>query len=48
MSSMQLIYANIMTGGGPWPWILFNLFVLCMLALDLGVFHRKAHIVSFK
>ncbi len=48
MSSMQLISANIMTGGGPWPWILFNLFVLCMLALDLGVFHRKAHIVSFK
>ncbi len=26
-----------------WPWILFNLFVVIMLALDLGVFHRKAH-----
>ena len=26
----------------------FNLFVLAMLALDLGVFHRKAHVVAFK
>jgi tellurite resistance protein TerC len=31
-----------------WLWIGFNVFVLLMLALDLGVFHRKAHIVSFK
>lgn len=30
------------------PWILFNAFVLLMLALDLGVFHRKAHRVGFK
>ncbi len=29
-------------------WIGFNLFVLFMLALDLGVFHRKAHAVSLK
>lgn len=28
--------------------ILFNLFVLLMLALDLGVFHRKSHEVSLK
>ena len=32
----------------PWLWIGFNLFVLLMLALDLGVFHRTAHIVTFK
>ena len=32
----------------PWLWIGFNAFVLMMLALDLGVFHRKAHVVSFK
>ena len=31
-----------------WVWIGFNVFVLAMLALDLGVFHRKAHVVSFK
>jgi tellurite resistance protein TerC len=31
-----------------WFWISFNLFVLIMLALDLGVFHRKSHAVSFK
>ncbi|MEW6058512.1 MAG: hypothetical protein AB1540_18100, partial [Bdellovibrionota bacterium] len=29
-------------------WIGFNAFVLLMLALDLGVFHRKAHTVKFK
>ena len=29
-------------------WIFFNLFVLIMLALDLGVFHRKSHDVSVK
>ena len=29
-------------------WILFNLFVLAMLALDLGVFHRKSHEVSVR
>jgi tellurite resistance protein TerC len=29
-------------------WIAFNVFVLGMLALDLGVFHRKAHSVSIK
>lgn len=31
-----------------WLWIGFNVFVLAMLALDLGVFHRKAHVVTFK
>lgn len=31
-----------------WFWIGFNAFVLLMLALDLGVFHRKAHEVGFK
>jgi tellurite resistance protein TerC len=29
-------------------WVAFNVFVLGMLALDLGVFHRKAHAVSIK
>jgi tellurite resistance protein TerC len=31
-----------------WLWVGFNGFVLLMLAIDLGVFHRKAHVVSFK
>ena len=31
-----------------WFWVGFNAFVLIMLALDLGVFHRKAHEVSLK
>jgi tellurite resistance protein TerC len=29
-------------------WVLFNLFVLVMLALDLGVFHRRSHAIRFK
>jgi tellurite resistance protein TerC len=31
-----------------WFWVAFNGFVLVMLALDLGVFHRKAHEVRLK
>ena len=31
-----------------WIWIAFIAFVLLMLVLDLGVFHRKAHVVSVK
>ena len=29
-------------------WVAFNIFVLVMLALDLGVFHRKAHVIKIK
>jgi tellurite resistance protein TerC len=31
-----------------WLYVGFTLFVFVLLALDLGVFHRKAHAVSFK
>jgi tellurite resistance protein TerC len=31
-----------------WFYLAFTGFVLFLLALDLGVFHRKAHVVSFK
>ncbi len=31
-----------------WLWTGFNLFVLAMLAIDLGVFHRKSHAVGFR
>jgi tellurite resistance protein TerC len=34
--------------GTPGLWVGFFVFVLAMLALDLGVFHRKAHAVSLK
>jgi tellurite resistance protein TerC len=37
MHSHQLIY-----------WIVFNLFVLAMLALDLGVLNRRAHVIKFR
>ena len=31
-----------------WLWIGFNVFVLGMLAIDLGVFNRTAHVVTMK
>jgi tellurite resistance protein TerC len=31
-----------------WAWIIFIGFVLAMLALDLGIFHRKSHVVGIK
>ncbi|MFL5306740.1 MAG: TerC family protein [Polyangia bacterium] len=31
--------------GGPLAWAIFGVLVVGMLALDLGVFHRKAHVV---
>jgi tellurite resistance protein TerC len=34
--------------GSTWLWVAFSIFVLGMLALDLGVFHRKAHEVKVK
>ncbi|HUH00715.1 MAG TPA: TerC family protein [Kofleriaceae bacterium] len=34
--------------GTPALWIGFTVFVLAMLALDLGVFHRKAHVISVR
>src|SRR6266550_1469767 len=37
-----------MFSGTIWLWIGFNIFVLAMLALDLGVFHRKAHSISIR
>ena len=32
----------------PWHWVGFIACVLILLALDLGVFHRHAHVVKFK
>src|SRR6266571_950335 len=31
-----------------WMWVAFNAFVLVMLAVDLGVLHRRAHEVTLK
>jgi len=31
-----------------WIWVAFICFVLLMLALDLGVFHRESHVVSMQ
>ena len=32
----------------PWIWLGFIAFVLLLLALDLGVFHREAHVVTLR
>ncbi|MGH7504001.1 MAG: TerC family protein [Longimicrobiales bacterium] len=29
-----------------WLWVVFNIFVLGMLTVDLGVFNRKAHVIA--
>ena len=31
-----------------WAWVIFLVFILAMLALDLGVFHRRSHVVSVR
>lgn len=31
-----------------WLWIGFNIFVIAMLMIDLGIFHRKAHAIKVK
>ncbi len=31
-----------------WPWIAFTLFVLALLALDLGVLNRRPHVIKFR
>ena len=36
-----------MTHITPWHWMGFVVGVLAYLALDLGVFHRTAHVVRF-
>ena len=37
-----------MNWGETWPWIAFLAFVIVMLALDLGVIHRKVHVIRPK
>ncbi len=37
-----------LTVGNPALWIGFTVLVLGLLALDLGVFHRKTHVVGFR
>lgn len=31
-----------------WPWIGFLIFIVLMLALDLGLFHRRPHVIGMK
>lgn len=51
---MMLLFQSLSTGAREhlprmiWAWLIFIGFVFLMLALDLGVFHRKSHVVGFK
>lgn len=31
-----------------WIWILFNIFILVLLAVDIGVFNREGHVIAIK
>ena len=31
-----------------WVWVIFHVFILLLLILDLGVFHRNQHIIHLK
>ena len=37
-----------MATGAPMAWVVFGAVVVVMLALDLGVFHRKAHVIRVR
>jgi tellurite resistance protein TerC len=39
---------NTASIGTPALWIGFTIFILAMLALDLGIFHRKAHAIKIR
>jgi tellurite resistance protein TerC len=44
---MDFIYAT-WAGWPVWAWVGFAVFILLMLALDLGVLNRKAHAVTYR
>ena len=35
-------------GGSTWLWIGFSVFILMMLSLDLGLFNRKSHTITYR
>jgi tellurite resistance protein TerC len=34
--------------GSTWLWIGFSVFILMMLSLDLGLFNRKSHTITYR
>ncbi len=43
-----MVFLSFLLMAQTWLWIGFNVFVLLMLVLDLGVFHRRSHVISVK
>ncbi len=39
---------ELQTIGTPFMWASFTLFILALLLLDLGIFHRKVHTIEMK
>ena len=48
MEFFETFFAGDFLGKPVWAWTLFLAIVVTVLAFDLGVFHRKAHIISFR
>lgn len=45
----MLCYASMgMMEHSIWLWVGFNLFIILMLVIDLGIFNRKAHVITYK
>jgi tellurite resistance protein TerC len=45
---MSTVVADTMPDQWVWLWLAFIVFIVFLLALDLGVFHRKAHVITLK
>ena len=48
MEFFETFFAGDFLGKPVWAWTLFLAIVVTVLAFDLGVFHRKAHVISFR
>jgi tellurite resistance protein TerC len=44
---MDFLYSTL-AGYPVWAWVGFNAFILFMLLLDLGLFNRKVHVISYR
>jgi len=48
MEEVTLFLFSDVLGKPAWAWVLFLSIILAIVAFDLGIFHRKAHAISFR
>ncbi|MDZ4869793.1 MAG: TerC family protein [Alphaproteobacteria bacterium] len=48
MEEVTLFLFSDVLGKPAWAWVLFLSIVLAIVVFDLGIFHRKAHAISFR